>query len=282
MPSYLTNLLTTTTSRYDSLRRTLLSSTDERDGDTPDDSHISRVLRAYYAEKSRPLPDWLPPDPRSVRPQLQHPEAVSTYQSYSTSARNWIVGGGSTAAAATARPGLAPQASSRRAGGISDLWDRPAGTSQAQAQATPSLRRGEGSTLRSSGTFEPEPMPAPRGNSPSSQQPRPSGPTPQQPQHNYSYNSAPSRLQPAGGRPLPSQRAGTTQQSGSLRGARSGAAPEGDYFGAPHASGTGAAGGGGGAVPPTPGISAQDRLKARLWGGARPASPGPGRGSGVE
>lgn len=282
MPSYLTNLLTTTTSRYDTLRRTLLSSTDERDGDTPDDSHISRVLRAYYAEKSRSLPDWLPPDPRSARPHLQHPDssaAVSTYQSYSTSARNWIVGGGSTAAAATARPGLAPQASSRRAGGISDLWDRPAASSQASAQATPSLRRGEGSTLRSSGNFEPDSASPPRYDLSSSGQARP---TPlQQQQHNYSYNSAPSRLQPAGSRPLPSQRVGTTQQSGSLRGARGGAAPEGDYFGGASATGVGG-GGAAGAVPPTPGISAQDRLKARLWGGARPASPGLGRGSGFE
>jgi len=65
MSSYLSNLLTQTTSKYNSLRRTLLANED--DGDSEDDSHISRVLRAYYAEKGRPLPPWLPPDPNDRR-----------------------------------------------------------------------------------------------------------------------------------------------------------------------------------------------------------------------
>ncbi|KAJ9641991.1 hypothetical protein H2199_005206 [Coniosporium tulheliwenetii] len=65
MSSYLTSLYTTTTSRYASLRRNLLSS--EEDGDTEDDSHISRVLRAYYTEKGRPFPPWLPPDPKAPK-----------------------------------------------------------------------------------------------------------------------------------------------------------------------------------------------------------------------
>lgn len=68
MSSYLSGLLTTTTSRYASLRSLIPSSASEADGDTPDDTHLCRVLRAYYIEKGRALPSWLPPDPRSAQP----------------------------------------------------------------------------------------------------------------------------------------------------------------------------------------------------------------------
>ena len=84
MSSYLSNLLTTTTGRYNSLRRTLLSSED--DGDTEDDSHISRALRAYYTEKARPFPPWLPPDPNDRRAQQYAPQAQAQGQGYYTSA----------------------------------------------------------------------------------------------------------------------------------------------------------------------------------------------------
>ncbi|KFY03948.1 hypothetical protein O988_01107 [Pseudogymnoascus sp. VKM F-3808] len=66
MSSYLSNLLTTTSTRYASLRNLL--PTGEADGDTPDDTHICRVLRAYYNEKGRPFPPWLPPDPKAAPP----------------------------------------------------------------------------------------------------------------------------------------------------------------------------------------------------------------------
>jgi hypothetical protein len=56
MSAYLNSLLTNTTSRYNNLRQKLLDS--DADGDTEDDSHISRVLRAYYTEKGRPFPQW--------------------------------------------------------------------------------------------------------------------------------------------------------------------------------------------------------------------------------
>ncbi|KAL9023737.1 MAG: hypothetical protein Q9196_007008, partial [Gyalolechia fulgens] len=71
MSSYipsLSHLVTTTTSRYTSaLRQRITTSTAESDDqyiDNPDASHVSRVLRAYYREKGRPLPEWLGVDPR--------------------------------------------------------------------------------------------------------------------------------------------------------------------------------------------------------------------------
>ncbi|KAI9824782.1 MAG: hypothetical protein M1832_001610 [Thelocarpon impressellum] len=116
MSSYLSSILTTTTSRYNSLRRTLLS--DEADGDTEDDSHISRVLRAYYTEKGRPFPPWLPPDPKA--PQAAPAQFVS----------------------AAGRPGqMPPGGRGVGRGGLSDLWDSPQ-SGQAQKDSL-SLRRGQ-------------------------------------------------------------------------------------------------------------------------------------------
>jgi hypothetical protein len=114
MSSYLSNLLTTTTSRYNSLRRTLLS--DDADGDTEDDSHISRVLRAYYTEKGRPYPQWLPPDPKAPQP--------------------------APAQFASGRQQGPPQMG--RGGGLSDLWDAPA--QQPPQQQPLSLRAQRGGT----------------------------------------------------------------------------------------------------------------------------------------
>lgn len=69
MSSYLSNLLTTTTSRYASIKQTLLAS--EADGDTEDETNVCRVLRSYYTEKGRPFPNWLPPDPKAPPPVVQ-------------------------------------------------------------------------------------------------------------------------------------------------------------------------------------------------------------------
>ena len=40
----------------------------ETDGDTTDDTHICRVLHAYYKEKGGDKPTWLPPDPKDSTP----------------------------------------------------------------------------------------------------------------------------------------------------------------------------------------------------------------------
>ncbi|KAK3672866.1 hypothetical protein LTR78_007219 [Recurvomyces mirabilis] len=198
MSSYLSNLLTQTTSRYNSLRRTLLSN--EEDGDTEDDSHISRVLRAYYTEKGRPFPPWLPPDPNDRRAITPQP-VYAQQPSYMTSA-------GSRSQLSNVQN----TAGSR--GSLSDLWDAP--TQPAAPMQPTSLRAGR---------------------------------RPMQPATNPASTLAP----PAQARPLPSQRAGSYQSVQSQRG------------GAVEQSPPGSSGGGG---------TAQERLKARLWGGNRAASPG--------
>ncbi|KAF1844716.1 uncharacterized protein K460DRAFT_97464 [Cucurbitaria berberidis CBS 394.84] len=192
MSSYLNNLLTNTTSRYNNLRRQLLS--DGADGDTEDDSHISRVLRAYYTEKGRPFPQWLPADPKTPQP--------APAQFASSSGR---------------QQGQAPAMG--RGGGLSDLWDTP------QPQQPPreplSLRRGAGA--RGGGA---RPLQARMGSSL----------TPEPQVH---------------GRPLPSQRAGSYQTT-------LGGRPQMDPSPPPSAGS---------------GTSAQERLKARLWGSGRSSSP---------
>ncbi|KAF3053712.1 hypothetical protein E8E11_011623 [Didymella keratinophila] len=195
MSSYLNNLLTNTTSRYTNLRRQLLS--DENDGDTEEESHISRVLRAYYTEKGRPYPQWLPPDPRAPQPQ-------PAQQFVSSAGRQQGQG--------------APMG--RGGGGLSDLWDSPA--PQQQAQQPLSLRRGAGAGAGA------RPL---QGRMGSSLTPEPQGQS----------------------RPLPSQRAGSYQSS-LAAGGRSGADPS---------------------PPPSAGggTTAQERLKQRLWGSGRSASP---------
>ncbi|KAI5292305.1 hypothetical protein KEM56_006336, partial [Ascosphaera pollenicola] len=51
------------------LQRTYFSG--EADGDTEDDTHVCRVLRAYYIEKGQHFPSWLPPDPKAPPPVQQ-------------------------------------------------------------------------------------------------------------------------------------------------------------------------------------------------------------------
>lgn len=208
MSSYLSNLLTHTTSKYNSLRRTLLSS--EEDGDTEDDTHICRVLRAYYTEKGRPFPPWLPPDPNDKR--------AITPQPYTQSSGYFTSSGGKSQYA-----GVQNQGGNR--GSLNDLWDPPTAAS-------------------SNGPMQPQSLRGAR---------RPVGG-----QQAPSSNS----LAPPQARPLPSQRAGSyqsvsSQQPPSRPGSRVAAEAS-----PPTSSGGLAAG------------SAQERLKARLWGGR--ASPAPG------
>lgn len=204
MSGYLSNLLTHTTSRYNSLRRTLLSSED--DGDTEDDTHICRVLRAHYTEKGRPYPPWLPADPKEKKatPQQQYAQQGG-YGSYLNSA-----GGRSQNAGAQGPVG------GRGSSTLNDLWDPPSG-GQGNAAAQPqSLRNAR------------------------------------RPASNQSAVASGTNLGPPQARPLPSQRVGSYQSTSSqqLSGRLVDPSPP------------GSAGGG----------SAQDRLKARLWGGKSNAS----------
>jgi hypothetical protein len=201
MSSYLNNLLTNTTSRYNNLRRQILS--DEADGDTEDDSHLSRVLRAYYNEKGRPFPQWLPPDPKA-------PQAAPAQQFASSSGRQ------QGQAAQMGRGGGG-------GGGLSDLWDSPA--PQQQPQEPLSLRRGAGG--RGVGA---RPMQGRPGMSSLTPEPQ------------------------SQGRPLPSQRAGSYQSAAGVGRPQADPSP-------PPSAGTGS------------GTSAQERLKARLWGSGRSQSP---------
>lgn len=194
MSSYLSNILTNTTSRYNTLRQTLTAS--ETDGDTEDDSHISRVLRAYYTEKGRQLPPWLPPDPRRTA------SSQSVTTSFTSSLRT-------PSSQSVNHP---PSQAGR--GSLNDLWEQP--SQAAPPQQPMSLRRQ--AAERTGSSFQ--------GRSQDTLQP------PQQ------------------ARPLPSQRAGSYQTQMSQQQ---------QYDPGPPSS----SGGGG---------TAQDRLKARLWGAARTAS----------
>ncbi|PPJ55057.1 hypothetical protein CBER1_01547 [Cercospora berteroae] len=212
MSSYLSNLLTHTTSRYNSLRRTLLSSED--DGDTEDDTHICRVLRAHYTEKGRPFPPWLPPDPKEKHKAVpQQYGQQGGYGSYLTSA-----GGKSPYGAMQAQGG------NRGSSSLSDLWDAPSGGQSNVAAQPQSLRNAR------------------------------------RPLSNQPASASSTNLAPPQARPLPSQRAGSYQTMGSQQtGSRPGSAvdpsPPTTSSGAPSAG------------------SAQDRLKARLWGAKGNTSP---------
>lgn len=223
MSAYLSNLLTQTTSRYTTLRRALLS--DDTDGDTEDDSHVTRVLRAYYTEKGRPFPPWLPPDPKAPQPAPAQYVTSSVGSSYGR-----MTPSGQVAAASTGR-----------GGGLSDLWDSP--QQSAPPSQPSSLRRGArtpGSGSTSSG----------RGGIVDSY--GSGGET-------YQAYQAPAPTS----RPLPSQKAGSYQSQFAQVAATRAAADS-------PPSSNGAVGGGGGS-----GGTAQERLKARLWGSSRSNSPTP-------
>jgi len=190
MSSYLSNILTNTTSKYNTLRRNLLS--DEVDGDTEDDSHLCRALRAYYTEQNKAFPPWLPNDPKRSA-------SVQSTTSFTSSLRQQ-----SSQQAPTIN---APQGGGGR-GGLSDLWDTPG-----QRQASPQPQSLRVRPQERSGSYQGR---AQGGDS----------------------LAAP--------RPLPSQRAGSYQSTASQQQQGS--------------DGQAAASSGG---------TAQDRLKARLWGAAR-------------
>ncbi|KAK0273332.1 hypothetical protein LTR35_012404 [Friedmanniomyces endolithicus] len=235
MSSYLSSLLTSTTSRYNTLRRTLLSNED--DGDTEDDSHISRVLRAYYTEKARPYPPWLPPDPndrRAITPQPYAAAGVSGGQQQ---------GGGGYFPSARNQPQYsAAQNAGGQRGSLSDLWDPPATSASPTPPMQPQslragVRRGVQPSSHPSSTLAPPPVQA---------------------------------------RPLPSQRAGS-QQNVAASSHQQAPYQQGMERYAPPLQGARGMGGGMEQSPPgsssgAGGGTAQDRLKARLWGGQRTGS----------
>ena len=85
MSSYLASL----TTHYTSLRRLLPTSLSEENDlhiSSASDSHVSRVLRAYYTEKQRPFPAWLGPDPNVSTSSLK----TATLSSFSSSNPNGL------------------------------------------------------------------------------------------------------------------------------------------------------------------------------------------------
>lgn len=172
----------------------------EDDGDTEDDTHICRVLRAYYTEKGRPYPQWLPPDPKEKRAITPQPQVQQS--GYMTSA-----GGKSQYS------NLQTQGGQR--GSLSDLWDTPTASNNTSMQPQ-SLRNAR----------RPMHNPAPANNA---------------------------SLAPPQARPLPSQRAGSYQSVSSMQ---SSGLPGSRVDPSPPTTSSGMAAG-----------SAQERLKARLWGG---------------
>lgn len=134
MTSYLGSL----TTHYNSIKR-LLPSHLSPDADTtisdPSDSHVSRVLRAYYSEKSRPFPPWLGADPNApARPQLNCVSSQSRH-SGAAPARSLTE---SSVSSLSGRRG-------ERGGGLGDLFGDPPATQAQQQQDEPlSLRSRRG------------------------------------------------------------------------------------------------------------------------------------------
>ncbi|KAJ5100492.1 hypothetical protein N7456_006544 [Penicillium angulare] len=207
MSSYFSNLTASSSisnvigSRLNSLRRAITLGDEADDPDNEDCSHISNALRAYYNEKGRPFPPWLPPDPKAPAPNSR---VVATSQP----------------------PGQAPGINYGRGGGLGDLWG-DSGSPQPPASQTTSLRRGRGTPN----------VPPPLKSSVSS----PAGPVPGSGMLGQAHsNPSSGSLHPAGARPLPSQRTGSSQSIQSRTNSGSGG-------------------------------SAQDRLRARLQGGRSPS-----------
>ena len=169
----------TFSSRIATLRKALTKDAEEDDPDNEDCSHVSNVLRAYYTEKGRTFPEWLPPDPKKPAP--APPPPPNMYGQYGNAYGNQYGN----------QHGNQPahgRGSSGGRGGLSDLWDSsPAPAPQPQAQS-----------LRAS---RPTPQSLRSGDSGASAQLSTGGrPSP------YSQPSS-------GARPLPSQRAGSYQNT---------------------------------------------------------------------
>jgi hypothetical protein len=257
MSSYFSSLTSSSaisnlSTRLISLRRAISSGDETDDPDNEDSSHISNVLRAYYTEKGRRFPHWLPPDPKSPPPPA--PAVAATQASIHQ-------GGGYYGGGPLSPPLAAGRGSS--GGGLGDLWGDTGPSQPPPQQQTSSLRLG-----RSANHVPQQQAPSLKSTS-SSPLPRPSAtPTGRNPAA-YLDRPQQSRTPPptASARPLPSQRAGSYQTSQAASQGRLGL----DRTGS--------------------GSSAQERLRARLHGGGNisgvtsssgslSSSPSPGYGSG--
>ncbi|RAH66291.1 uncharacterized protein BO66DRAFT_332077 [Aspergillus aculeatinus CBS 121060] len=242
MTSYFSSLTSSSAisnlgTRLNSLKRAITSGDERDDPDNADCSHISNVLRAYYTEKGRPYPSWLPPDPKAPAPAPAR--VIATSQIPPGAA------GSAPASSAYGRGGSGGGGSGGGGGGLGDLWG-DAGSATPPTSQTSSLRRGRMTAGGNNNSIH-NSMGAPLSATASA----PGGPI----AHN-SLSPTPSAMQqhphhPAGGgRPLPSQRAGSYQTiSGPVTG------------------------GGATQQPLERAASAQERLRARLHGGRSP-SPG--------
>lgn len=150
MTSWYSNLLTKTSSQISSLRSTLLAS--DGDGDSEDDTHVCRVLRNYYADKGRPLPPWLPADPKAA---AAAPVPQPVYAQPQVGARYGGLAG--------------TQQQQQGGGGLSSLWDNNAPAQQApQQQQQQGLRAARPSVGGMRGGREdvlPRPLPSQRAGS---------------------------------------------------------------------------------------------------------------------
>ncbi|BCS02281.1 uncharacterized protein AKAW2_60545A [Aspergillus luchuensis] len=167
--------------RLTSLRRAITLGDEADDPDNEDCSHISNVLRAYYTEKGRPFPNWLPPDPKAPTPAPARVIATTQVQAGGAAG-----GGGGPAASAYGRSG---------GGGLGDLWG-DSGSTTAPASQTASLRRGR--LTPGSGGNMGAPLAA-TASAPSGMIASPHSPSPG------------AGVPTGSARPLPSQRAGSYQ-----------------------------------------------------------------------
>lgn len=175
------SISTALSSRLNSLRRAITLGDEKDDPDNEDCSHISNALRAYYTEKGRPFPAWLPPDPKA-------PQAAPA-RVLATSSQSPGQGQGPATGAYGRSSG----------GGLGDLWGDSGGASQTPGAQTTSLRRGRGGVA---------PPLVPMHSAPPGPMHTPSPPL----AHAQSHSPTPSgSLHPAGARPLPSQRSGSHQ-----------------------------------------------------------------------
>lgn len=126
-------------SSVSNLQRTVFNS--EADGDTDDDTHVCRVLRAYYIEKNQGFPQWLPPDPKA-------PPPIVVQQSVSP--------------APGSRYGNLQGATQSASSGLSSLWDKNrAGGAGGAASASPVANSRNPFANRAAVTPDPQSRPLP-------------------------------------------------------------------------------------------------------------------------